>query len=69
MTKGYVIDCEVADDITIAVLKDHLGYLKKDMKSHVEEGTWMHPDDVKLNKKLIKKLTFILTKYFGEELE
>jgi hypothetical protein len=69
MTKGYVIDCEVADGIAVSVLKDHLMYLKKDMKDHLENGSYLHPDDKKLNKKLIKKLTFILTRYFGEELE
>jgi hypothetical protein len=67
MPKGYYLDVEVADQIAIAVMKDHRDMLAKELESHEEEGTWMHPDDVKLNKKLVKKLTFILTRYFGIE--
>lgn len=67
MFKGYTIDVETADKITIDVLKDHRDHLQAELDNHLSRGTWMHEDDVKMNKKLVKKMTFLLTRYFGVE--
>ena len=39
------IPWEVADGIVIAALKNHVGYLKEEIRQHVEEGQYMHPED------------------------
>lgn len=62
---GLVIPFEVADGITLAVLQDQLQYVKEEVRRHVEEGQYMHPEDYHFNMvKLIPSLE-ILIKYFG----
>ena len=39
------IPWEVADGIVVAALKNHVGYLKEEIRQHVEEGQYMHPED------------------------
>jgi hypothetical protein len=65
MNKGYTIDCEAADLICLAVLKDHRDYLQSELKSHLETGSYMHPEDLVKNKKLVKKMTYLIDNYFG----
>lgn len=43
---GLTIDWETADRITLAVLKDQLEYLQKELNAHTNDGQWMHPEDV-----------------------
>ena len=45
MSKGLEIDYETADRIVVLSLKDHLGYLKEEVRAHVEEGKYLHPED------------------------
>ena len=62
---GLLIPYEVADGITLATLQDQLGYLQEELRLHVEEGQYMHPEDYTETKtKLIPSLQ-ILIKYFG----
>ena len=46
---GLVIPWEVADQITIENLKDHLRFLQDELDAHVNEGQYMHPEDVDLS--------------------
>lgn len=67
MSKGLTIDFETADRITVLSLKDHLNYLKQEVKDHVENGNWMHPEDFEQSvTKLIPALETVL-KYYGED--
>lgn len=62
--KTYEIDCDVADSICLAVLKDHRDYLQSELDNY-ESGGYLHEDDVKKNKKLVKKMTYLIDNYFG----
>ena len=61
---GYRIDCETADRICLTVLKDHRDYLQKELNNY-EQGGYLHPEDVVKNKKLVKKMTYLIDNYFG----
>ena len=62
---GLLIPFEVADGITVACLKDQLGYLKEEVRLHVEEGKYMHPEDYHMSMtKLIPSLETLIH-YFG----
>jgi hypothetical protein len=61
---GYIIDCESADRICLAVLKDHRDMLQKDLDEYLL-GAYLHPDDVKKHKKLVKRMTYLIDNYFG----
>lgn len=67
MNKGLVIDFETADRITLLTLTDQLGYLKEEIRLHVEEGQYMHPEDYHDSMtKLIPALETLI-RYFGGE--
>lgn len=62
---GLKIPFEVADGITLANLVDHVNMLKEEVRKHVEEGSYMHPEDYHYNMvKLIPSLE-VLIKYYG----
>jgi hypothetical protein len=44
MTK-LEIPFEVADGIVVASLKNQIDYLKEEIRLHVEEGKYLHPED------------------------
>ena len=44
MTK-LEIPFEVADGIVLASLQNHIGYLKEEVRLHLEEGAYLHPED------------------------
>lgn len=59
------IPYEVADGIAVAVLKDQLSYLKEEVRLHVEDGQYMHPEDYEESvTKLIPALELIIP-FFG----
>ena len=63
---GLVIPWEVADQITIENLKDHLRFLQDELDAHVNEGQYMHPEDVENSRdKIIPALQFIIEYYGG----
>jgi hypothetical protein len=60
------LDGEVADRIALASLKDSYQYLKAELKSHIEEGTYLHPEDVAKNHQLIYALELLIPFYGGD---
>jgi hypothetical protein len=63
--RGLTIPYEVADGIALAIMQDHLKYLKDEVREHVEEGKYLHPEDYHNSMtKLIPSLE-ILIPYFG----
>lgn len=68
LSGGFVIPAEVADGITLAVLQEHLGYLKEELRSHVVDSKRMHPEDY--HDTVIKYIPAFetLVLYFGGEL-
>ena len=68
MTKGLEIPFEVADSIVIALLTEHVGYLKEEIRLHVEEGHYLHPEDYhKSMVKLIPAIELLIDYYGGEK--
>ena len=66
MTKGLPIPFEVADRITLACLQDQLKYLKEEVRLHVEEGQYLHPEDYHNSMvKLIPALETLIPYYGG----
>ena len=66
MSRGLEIDFETADRITLACLKDQLKYLKEEVRLHVEEGQYLHPEDYHMNMtKLIPALELLIPYYGG----
>ena len=65
MTKGLEIPFEVADGIVIASLTEHVDYLKEEIRLHVEEGQYLHPEDY--HKSMVKLIPAIelLIDYYG----
>jgi hypothetical protein len=69
MNRGITIPFEVADEIVLATLKNQLNYLEKEVKDHVEKGSWMHPEDYHNSMtRLIPSLEIVID-YFGGNLE
>lgn len=66
MGRGLEIDFETADRITLACLKDQLKYLKEEVRLHVEEGQYLHPEDYhKSMTQLIPALELLIPYYGG----
>jgi len=66
MSKGLEIPFEIADGITLSSLKDQYTYLKEETRSHLEEGKWLHPEDLGKNVQLINALELLIPYYGGE---
>jgi hypothetical protein len=63
--RGLTIPYEVADGIAVAIMQDHLKYLKEEVRLHLEEGQYLHPEDLENSLfKLIPSLEIIIP-YFG----
>jgi hypothetical protein len=61
------IPFEVADGIVLASMQEHLGYLKEEVRAHVEEGAYLHPEDYYNSMvKLIPALETLIVYYGGE---
>lgn len=45
MVAKLEIPWEVADGIVVAALKNHIEYLQEEVRLHVEEGHYLHPED------------------------
>jgi len=71
--QGFVVPWETADQLTLASLKEHRGYLKNELKQWKKNprtddnpgGYWLHPDDVAHHAILIHHMDAII-KYYGE---
>lgn len=66
MIKGLTIDYETADRITCLVMKDQLKYLKEEIRLHVEEGKYLHPEDYQNSMTKYIPALEVLIKYFGD---
>jgi hypothetical protein len=64
--KMLQLENEIADRIALASLKDMYQYTKTELKSHIEEGTYLHPEDVAKNHQLIYALELLIPFYGGE---
>ena len=64
-TGGLLIPFEVADGITLACMKDQLGYLQEEIRAHVEEGKYLHPEDYHKSMTQLIPALEILIEYFG----
>jgi hypothetical protein len=63
---GLTIPFEVADKITLATMQEHLGYLKEEVRLHVEDGHYLHPEDYHSSMtKLIPALETLIPYYGG----
>ena len=66
------LDGDAADRITLLNLKEHRGYLKKELSEWKKNprtdtnpgGVWMHPEDVAINTQMVEALNTVI-KYFG----
>ena len=64
---GIEIPFEIADGITLAVMKEHLQHLREECRAHLEEGSWMHPEDYHDSMtKLIPALELLIPYYGGD---
>ena len=64
---GLLIPFEVADGIAVACMQDQLGYLKEEIRLHVEEGSYLHPEDYHNSMVNLIPALETLIKYFGGE--
>lgn len=64
MSRKLEIDMDTAERIALVSLQDHYDYLNEELRNHIENGSWMHPDDVKNNHHLIYCLEHVI-KYYG----
>ena len=61
------IPFEVADGIVLAALKNHIGYLREEVRAHVEDGAYLHPEDYHDHMvKLIPAMELIIEYYGGD---
>ena len=69
MVAEYKISVDAADMITLAVLQDHLKYLKDEVRLHVEEGKYLHPEDYHNSMVNLIPALETLIPFFGGEIE
>ena len=69
MPNHLSIHYEVADAITLANLIEARNYLLTELENHLEGsvyGAFLHKEDVRKNKKLVKYMTKLIEYYGGE---
>jgi hypothetical protein len=66
MNKGLEISFEVADGITLANLQSQYSYLKEETRAHLEDGQYLHPEDLGNNIKLCHALELLIPYYGGD---
>lgn len=65
MTQGLTIPHEVADAITLASLTDQYRYLKEETREHLEEGKYLHAEDLGRNIQIMRALELLIPYYGG----
>lgn len=65
MSIGITIPFEVADGITVATMKEQYDYLVEELRSHYEDGKYLHPEDVVQSKDIYIPALKVLIPYFG----
>ncbi len=63
--KGLTIPYEVADGIALAVMQDQLKYLKEEIRLHVEQGQYLHPEDYHNSMTRLIPALEVLIPYYG----
>jgi hypothetical protein len=58
-TAGVQIDYETVDRITVCGLTDYRDSLKSQLQAY-EGGSYMHPEDVVHNQKMVEAIEFVL---------
>jgi hypothetical protein len=66
---GLTIPFEVADGIVLASMIEQHGYLKQELKDHLEKGQYMHPEDFYNSTHDIIPALEILIKYYGGSID
>ena len=66
MTQGISIPHEVGDAITLASLTDQYRYLKEETREHLEEGKYLHAEDLGKNIQLMQALELLIPYYGGQ---
>jgi hypothetical protein len=64
MSKGLMLDYDIADKITLLTLQDQLKYLRKELEDY-KEGKWLHSEDVVNNTEIIAALELLIPYYGG----
>lgn len=65
MTRKIELDIETVDRITLLSLQDHHDFLREELRAHIEDGQYLHPDDVTKNHQLIYCLDKLIHYYGG----
>jgi hypothetical protein len=65
MSRTLELDMDTAERITLLSLRDHYKYLKEELRAHIEEGQYLHEDDVLRNHQLIYCLKKVIAYYGG----
>jgi hypothetical protein len=60
------ISNEVADEITMANLINARSNLRMQLEDHADGLLWMHEEDIRMHKKLIKYMSKLIEYYGGE---
>jgi hypothetical protein len=63
--KGLTIPYDVADNITLATLQDQLKYLREEIRTRVEEGRYLHPEDYHNSMTRLIPALEVLIPYYG----
>ena len=66
---GLVIPWEVADQITIENLKEHLKSLQDELDAYLNEGEYMHEEDVENYRKNIMPALLFIIEYYGGDVD
>jgi len=65
MSRKLEIDMDTAEKITLLSLQDHYGYLKEELRAHIEDGKYLHEEDVANHHQLIYCLKKVIAYYGG----
>jgi hypothetical protein len=66
LSQGITIPHEVADAITLANLTDHYQYLREENRAHLEDGKYLHAEDLGRNIQIIHALEVLIPYYGGQ---
>lgn len=62
---GIVLDFETADRITLDNLKESLAVIKTEIKNHLKNGSYLHPEDLVEYQTILIPSIKALIKYYG----
>ena len=63
--RTFEIDFETADRITLLNLQNQRDYLQEELRAHIEDGQYLHEEDVLKNHQLIYCLDNLIAYYGG----